>query len=83
MKKLVEKFLGRNYHLALLCIILSFTLCLYGHMTGAEFVTIATATFTGFRAGDAVVNWIYREKSGASPSPPSSPPTGTSNDPPT
>jgi hypothetical protein len=62
MDVFIEKFLGRNFHLAILVIALSYTLCLWGHMTGGEFAGVATAVFTAFRAGDAAVNWIRKDK---------------------
>ncbi len=69
----ISKFMGRNYHLALLIVLLSYTLCLFGHMTGQAFATLAAGIFGSFRAGDAVVNWIHRDKHEPSDSPPSEP----------
>lgn len=83
MDTFIQKFMGRNYHLAMLIVILSYTLCLWGHMTGAEFATLAGGIFSGFRAGDAIVNWIHARRatddspnSEPCPAPPCSPPTG-------
>lgn len=56
------KFLGRNYHLALLICICAFYLCLAGKLTGGEYATLVGGIFSAFRAGDAVVNWIHRQK---------------------
>jgi hypothetical protein len=60
LNTIMSKFLGRNYHLAVLVTVLSFILCLYGHMTGGEWTTLAGGIFAAFRAGDALVNWIHR-----------------------
>lgn len=60
MQTFIDKFLGRNFHLAVLIVCLSFYLCLYGHMTGGEWTTLAGGIFAAFRAGDAVVNYIHK-----------------------
>lgn len=63
MKDLIfGKFLSRNYHLALLICGGGLLLCWYHRMDGAQFVTLCLGVFTGFRAGDAVVNWIHKDK---------------------
>lgn len=62
MNTIFAKFLGRNYHLALLICICAFWLCLKGRMTGNEYGILVAAVFGSFRAGDAVVNWIHRDK---------------------
>ena len=59
---MMSKFLGRNYHLALLICICAFFLCLRGHMTGNEYGILVGGVFASFRAGDAVVNWIHRDQ---------------------
>jgi hypothetical protein len=59
MNLFIEKFLGRNYHLALLIVGMAFGLCVSNHMTGVTFGSVALGIFTSFRAGDAVVNWIH------------------------
>ncbi len=56
------KFLGRNYHLALLICGGALFLCWFGKMSGGEYVTVCCSIFAGFRAGDAVVNWIHKDK---------------------
>ncbi len=56
------KFLGRNYHLAILICLCSFYLCLSGKLSGAEYATLVGGIFSAFRAGDAVVNWIHKGK---------------------
>lgn len=56
------KFLGRNYHLALLICICAFYLCLSGRMTGNEYGILVGGVFASFRIGDAVVNWIHSGK---------------------
>lgn len=59
---LFAKFLGRNYHLAVLICVCAFYLCVIGRMTGNEFGILCGGIFASFRAGDAVVNWIHRDK---------------------
>lgn len=61
MNTFIQKFLGRNYHLALMIVVFSFALCLWGRMTGGEFATLAGGIFAAFRTGDAVVNWIHSQ----------------------
>lgn len=56
------KFLGRNYHLALLICICAFYLCLKGRLSGGEYTALCGGIFSAFRAGDAVVNWIHQKK---------------------
>jgi hypothetical protein len=60
MQTFIDKFLGRNFHLAVLIVCLSFYLCLSGHMTGGEWTTLAGGIFAAFRVGDAVVNFIHQ-----------------------
>jgi hypothetical protein len=61
MQTFIDKFMGRNYHLALLICGGGLFLCWYTRMTGGEYVTLCLGIFGGFRAGDAVVNWIHRD----------------------
>jgi hypothetical protein len=62
MNTMFAKFLGRNYHLAVLICICAFYLCLKGRLSGGEYGALCGGIFSAFRAGDAVVNWIHREK---------------------
>ena len=62
MDKILAKFFGRNYHLAVFICTCAFALCLKGHMTGGEYSALVGGVFASFRAGDAVVNWIHKDK---------------------
>lgn len=59
---ILGKFLGRNYHLALLICGGGLLLTWFMKMTGAQYVTLCLGVFSGFRAGDAIVNWIHKDK---------------------
>ncbi len=55
----VQKFLGRNYHLALFILTGCMIAMYLGKMSGHEYVELSLGIFASFRTGDAIVNWLH------------------------